>query len=523
MKMPLTHADLLLTIAKGDTGPQGPIGPQGPEGPQGPTGADGKSAYEVWLEQGHTGTEDDFLNSLEGPQGPQGETGPAGETGPTGAALTWDDLTEEQKAELKGETGATGPQGIQGETGPQGPQGIQGETGPAGEQGVPGIQGETGPQGPQGPAGANGKSAYQVWLDDGNTGTIDDFLNSLVGPQGATGERGPVGPAGDDGLSAYQLWLEEGHQGTIEDFLNSLVGPTGADGQDGEPGPTGPDGLSAYQLWLEEGHQGTEEDFLNSLVGPTGPQGPQGIQGETGPIGPAGPTGATGETPPVVPLIAGDNITITDSDGAIVISAEDPGEIYTAGYGIDIDSDGNINVDTDVIQPKLVAGLNVTIDSDNVISASFTDQDNIFWCITGTTTYEEARAAYDAGKRLVLVDEGNAIVGLTTQTSTLFQWCYIKDVWDPQGPTIRFARLRDNYGWSANEYKTQADWNTTNTYYPSFIKNKPDLSQYQKALTEGTGIDIDSDGEISVDTSTIASKNYVDNIVGNIETILGGI
>ena len=60
---------------------------------------------------------------------------------------------------IKGETGATGPQGpqgIQGETGatgPQGPQGIQGETGATGPQGLQGIQGETGPQGSTGPQG----------------------------------------------------------------------------------------------------------------------------------------------------------------------------------------------------------------------------------------------------------------------------------------------------------------------------------------------------------------------------------
>ena len=32
----------------------------------GGTGADGKSAYEIWLEQGNSGTEQDFLASLKG-------------------------------------------------------------------------------------------------------------------------------------------------------------------------------------------------------------------------------------------------------------------------------------------------------------------------------------------------------------------------------------------------------------------------------------------------------------------------
>ena len=60
---------------KGDTGQQGPQGEQGPMGEiefgeltpeqikqiQGPQG---ESTYQIWLEQGHTGTEEDFLNWL---------------------------------------------------------------------------------------------------------------------------------------------------------------------------------------------------------------------------------------------------------------------------------------------------------------------------------------------------------------------------------------------------------------------------------------------------------------------------
>ena len=72
MKLPLTHADLLLTIAKGDKGDPGPQGPIGPTGATGPTGADGKSAYQIWIEQGHTGSEDDFLESIKGATGATG-------------------------------------------------------------------------------------------------------------------------------------------------------------------------------------------------------------------------------------------------------------------------------------------------------------------------------------------------------------------------------------------------------------------------------------------------------------------
>ncbi|MBU6170601.1 MAG: hypothetical protein KGQ87_03790 [Verrucomicrobia bacterium] len=66
----------------------------------------GKSAYEVAVENGFSGSESQWLASLVGPQGIQG---------------------------IQGEVGPQGPQGIQGVVGPQGIQGIQGEVGPANE------------------------------------------------------------------------------------------------------------------------------------------------------------------------------------------------------------------------------------------------------------------------------------------------------------------------------------------------------------------------------------------------------
>ena len=62
---------------QGYTGPQGPKGDVGPQGPAGYVslteeqvallkGADGKSTYDIWLEHGHTGTEEDFLSWVQG-------------------------------------------------------------------------------------------------------------------------------------------------------------------------------------------------------------------------------------------------------------------------------------------------------------------------------------------------------------------------------------------------------------------------------------------------------------------------
>jgi hypothetical protein len=108
-----------------------------------------------------------------------------------------------------------------------------------------GIQGPAGPVGATGPSGASGpagQSAYDLWLAQGNTGTVQDFLST----------------------SAYQLWLAQGNTGTQQTFLNTLVGPQGL------AGPAG-------------------------AAGANGPQGPQGIQGVQGPVGPL-VSGTNGQT-----------------------------------------------------------------------------------------------------------------------------------------------------------------------------------------------------------------------------------
>lgn len=150
----------------------------GRDGVNGTNGADGKSAYEIWLDNGHTGTQADFLEWLKGEDGKDGITpeiaigsngnwyingedsgikaqGPAGEDGIDGEPGT------------DGQQGPQGEQGIQGEQGPQGPQGEkgeQGEQGPQGEQGIQGPQGDKGEQGEQGPQGEPGKSAYETFM-----------------------------------------------------------------------------------------------------------------------------------------------------------------------------------------------------------------------------------------------------------------------------------------------------------------------------------------------------------------------
>lgn len=159
----------------GATGPRGPQGETGPEGPQGEVGPQGETGP-----QGPVGPQGEV--GPQGPQGPQGETGPEGPQGPQGekgadGTMSFEDLTDEQKASLKGDTGETGPQGEKGDTGDTGPEGPQGE------------KGDTGPEGPQGPQGEAGITyTPQVGVvnavdDPGDiavTATIDDAAHTVT-------------------------------------------------------------------------------------------------------------------------------------------------------------------------------------------------------------------------------------------------------------------------------------------------------------------------------------------------------
>ncbi|WP_416990426.1 leucine-rich repeat protein [Alistipes putredinis] len=67
------------------------------------------------------------------------------------------------------------------------------------------------------------------------------------------------------GKSAYELAVEKGYRGTLDEWLATLNGSNGDDGK------------SAYELAVENGYQGTEEEWLASLKGSAGDQGDDGV------------------------------------------------------------------------------------------------------------------------------------------------------------------------------------------------------------------------------------------------------
>ena len=75
---------------------------------------------------------------------------------------------------------------------------------------------------------------------------------------GIGGSSGSGGSSGKDGKSAYEIAVENGYEGTLEEWLDSLAGK------------------SAYEQAVENGFEGTFEDWQNSLKGEDGSAGERG-------------------------------------------------------------------------------------------------------------------------------------------------------------------------------------------------------------------------------------------------------
>lgn len=216
----------------------------------GAQGIQGLSAYQVAVQHGFEGTEDEWLISL---KGEKGETGPKGDKGDTGE---------------KGATGERGPQGLQGERGLQGVQGEKGEQGiqgPVGPKGEQGDQGERGPQGPQGQIGPQGPK--------GDTGS---GLN-IKGELDSESQLPQEGVPGDAWLISGNLYVYVGENGNVESNpkwsnVGSIQGPAGPQGpvgpkgEQGEPGPKGEPGA----------------DGAPGVQGPKGDPGEKGEKGDPG-------------------------------------------------------------------------------------------------------------------------------------------------------------------------------------------------------------------------------------------------
>lgn len=285
---PLVEKGLL---EKGELGPQGPKGDTGPQGERG-------------------------IQGLQGPQGIQGQQGLKGDTGSIGL------------------TGSIGPKGDKGDHGIPGIQGLKGDQGEKGLQGLQGLKGDKGDIGAKGSKGDQGLSAYEVWLSEGNAGTIEDYLASLKGKDANSNPecitfrqeiftvqpgqtiftltKGYYTPNTNsifwyiDGIkqisealievspTSFKIVgdLFEGTNILVEyiETINVTVGLKGDKGDTGAKGATGSQGT----IGLTGAKGDTGERGLQGIQGIKGDKGDQGIQGPIGATGIKGDTGSIG-------------------------------------------------------------------------------------------------------------------------------------------------------------------------------------------------------------------------------------
>lgn len=143
-----------------------------------------------------------------------------------------------------------------------------------------------------------------VMIDTGDVENEEDSRLYLKGDTEWKFISDLSGAQGIQGLSAYQVAVQHGFEGTEAEWLISLKGEKGETGPKGDKGDTGEKGATGERgpqgLQGERGLQGVQgekgEQGIQGPVGPKGEQGEQGIQGIQGPQGEPGPQGPKGDT-----------------------------------------------------------------------------------------------------------------------------------------------------------------------------------------------------------------------------------
>ena len=153
-------------------------------------GADGKSAFEIAVENGFIGTEAEWLDSLKGKDGKDGVDGKNGQDGKDG-------IDGKSAYEIAIANGYFGTESEWLES-LKGKNGIDGQPG---KDGIDGTNGQDGKDGIDGTPGTDGKSAYIIAVEHGFTGTETEWLESLKGKDGTDGQPGKDGVDGKDGVT----------------------------------------------------------------------------------------------------------------------------------------------------------------------------------------------------------------------------------------------------------------------------------------------------------------------------------
>lgn len=228
------------------------------------------------------------------------------------------------------------------------------------------------------------KAGQFVMIDTGNVENEEDSRLYLKGNTEWKFISDLSGAQGIQGLSAYQVAVQHGFEGTEAEWLISLKGEKGETGPKGDKGNTGEKGDTG-----ERGPQGLQGE--RGLQGIQGEQGEQGIQGPAGPQGPVGPKGEQGEPGP-----KGE----PGADGAPGIQGPkgDPGEKGEKG---------DPGSDASVTKQNVEAVLTGDITSHN--------HDSRYISKSNTSTYTPTADYHPATKKYV--DDTVAAVDVTEQIS----------------------------------------------------------------------------------------------------------
>lgn len=252
----------------------------------GAQGIQGLSAYQVAVQEGFVGSEEDWIASLKGEKGDTGDKGDKGDTGEKGDPFVYSDFTPEQLESLKGEKGDPGNAATI----------TVGETITL-EPGSDALVENTGNENeavlkfsiPKGEKGDKG--------DKGDTGEGVNIKGELT----SESELPTEGQPGDAYVIDGNLYVYVGEGGSVVSNpkwsnVGNIKGPQGETGPQGEPGPQGNPGVDGAAATIEIGtvsssEPGTEPTVINSgdstnavfnFTIPKGEKGDQGIQGEKG-------------------------------------------------------------------------------------------------------------------------------------------------------------------------------------------------------------------------------------------------
>lgn len=228
-------------------------------------GPAGKSAYEIAVLRGFSGTEDDWLKSLRGEQGPMSTISPkrvyySKSTMLADKSLKLNDIVVLVDNE-------TGYMYIKSRVDTESTCSCFRRNEPQPERNAIDTFTFIGKVS----RGEDGKSAYDIAVEYGFDGTPEQWLNSLK-HQSNNSQGTPNTTPGPAGKSAYEIAKENGFTGTEQEWLTSLKGTPG------ENGTNGTSGKSAYQLAKENGFTGTLEEWLASLKGTPGENGKSAYQ-----------------------------------------------------------------------------------------------------------------------------------------------------------------------------------------------------------------------------------------------------